>query len=457
MKNLLVFFLLLSIFNCSPVQTPGSSYGDVQLKIEKVHSDQVLLNWDPSSAASTVFYRRAGEHHWQSCAQVFERPYSLIFLQPDTRYQIRVRLEERPQRLSPVQTVTTAESQERSWQKAQLCAERPLEGFIPASLYPAVEIYQDKLYSVEMGSDMRAGQSLGLYLSVYDRQFQLLEQKRLVEATRSYIGIQDATLHQDKLYVTWNDIELAENYYRMGIGVYDFDSQEFDILLRSQGAQTGARAWEGGIQSWRDKLWVVSLDQVDDPDGGVYSWKTQIVLRQFDPDTKCFADSFFIDDGSGSSLVYGPSISVFGDELIILYSDLQPFSRSNEDVEPLYAVFFDGKSFHDRMLINDQVRNRYAKGVQYGDRFWLVYKSSMNYPGTDYFYHDIALSTIQIDSKNVETTVLVQDRKYNSSPDLAIWGDALIAVYNKLEHLYTNDTDPAERYGCFVAEIHPEE
>ncbi|MBN1541134.1 fibronectin type III domain-containing protein [candidate division KSB1 bacterium] len=454
MKTLSVGLLLLLC--CKSVETPLPDYGDVELSVLELSSTFVLLNWANSQSGSSLFYRQEGERHWQSCDQIFERPYSLIFLEPDTRYQIRVRIDERPHRLSPVLTVKTAPEQEKSWQNRRISTEFPLPSFIQGSLYPAIEVYGDKLYSVEVLTDEQRGVMEGLYLSIYDRSYRLLEQKRLVEYTTSYIGIQDATVHQDKLYITWNDIELSKAYYRMGIGVYDLTTQTFEILVRSTGAQADARAWEGGIESWRDRLWVVSLDQYDDPNGGLYKWKTQIVLREFDPIRRAFGDSVFVYNNSGSDFAYGPSLSVFEDELIILYSDLQPYSRSGEDYEPLYAVFFDGRQFHDRLLINDRVRNRYAKGVQAGDRFWLVYKSNMNYPGTAYWYHDIALSTIDLRDKSVQTRALFQDRKYNSSPDLAVWGDDLIAAYNKIEHLYTNEEDPARRYGCFVVEIRPE-
>ncbi len=138
-----------------------------------------------------------------------------------------------------------------------------------------------------------------------------------------------------------------------------------------------------------------------------------------------------------------------------MFSDLQPYSHNGMDKESLYAVFFDGQQFHDRMLINDQVKNRYGKGVQFGDQFWLVYKYSMNYPDTRYMYHDIAVSTLSLDRERIETTTLIRDRKYNSSPDIAIWLDKLVAVYKKIEHLYGVENDPAARYGCFAVEIEP--
>ena len=49
----------------------------------------------------------------------------------------------------------------------------------------------------------------------------------------------------------------------------------------------------------------------------------------------------------------------------------------------------------------------------------------------------------------------VNDRKYNSSPDMAWQGDRIFVVYNKFEHLYGQRENPAIRYGDFIGSIIP--
>ncbi len=100
-----------------------------------------------------------------------------------------------------------------------------------------------------------------LYLSVYDSNYRLLDQIRIVERSKTYVGIQDATVYNDKLYISWDEIERFENYYRRGVGVYGFATKQFDALCRGQGAQPGANSWEGGLEAWWGDLWAVHLDQ----------------------------------------------------------------------------------------------------------------------------------------------------------------------------------------------------
>ena len=50
---------------------------------------------------------------------------------------------------------------------------------------------------------------------------------------------------------------------------------------------------------------------------------------------------------------------------------------------------------------------------------------------------------------------LVDDVKYNSSPDITWHNGCLVYVYNKFEHLYGGRNDPGRLYGCFIARLRP--
>jgi len=108
-------------------------------------------------------------------------------------------------------------------------------------------------------------------------------------------------------------------------------------------------------------------------------------------------------------------------------------------------------------LLQDKGRSRYAKGVQVGDRFLCAYKcSAPYYEDHGYQYHDIALSVFTPGADDeVETTMYVADRKYNSSPDVALYDGRVFVVYNKFEHLYGQRGNPAIRYGDFIGSLVP--
>jgi hypothetical protein len=101
----------------------------------------------------------------------------------------------------------------------------------------------------------------------------------------------------------------------------------------------------------------------------------------------------------------------------------------------------------------------YAKGVQVGDRFVCVFKCSSPYfEKHGYQYHGIALSSFRPGSeKPVQTTMYVTDRKYNSSPDVALHDGSVFVVYNKFERLYGQSDNPAVNYDDFIGGLLPVE
>ena len=70
-----------------------------------------------------------------------------------------------------------------------------------------------------------------------------------------------------------------------------------------------------------------------------------------------------------------------------------------------------------------------------------------------YMFHDIGLALVDPVAKSVKLTSLVDDIKYNSSPDIVQHEGRLVYVYNKFEHLYGQRDDPTSSYGCFIGRI----
>ena len=420
------------------------------LKVVDKTCDSVEMSWKSAVPENQILYRKRGEKDWKIVRNVFERRYNVILLEPDTDYEFRIRSvrEERKgaPELSDVVEARTRPYYEEEWHGFRLGRTRHVDTFPAGSHYPALEVYNDTFYLIEALPE-------GLFLSKLTPQLGVLDQKLIVPRKPNYyVGIQDSCLHQGKLYVTWNEqggnpANTVPNSQHLG--VYDMATDNFRYLTAVQSTEKGTCTWEGGVESWRGKLWVLYLDVW--PTG--HGQETKVVLRVFDPARRDFTEEYIWED-CPTTYPYGPSLGVFNDQLIILYSDLEPIARGRQaNYEPLYYVRFDGESFHSVTKVDDRLRNRYAKGVEYGGRFFMFYKSNANYPEEGYAYHDIALSTIDKRTGKIDTTTHVKDRKYNSSPDATIYDGKLLVIYNKIEHSYGRPHDPALSMGCFLGDI----
>jgi len=182
--------------------------------------------------------------------------------------------------------------------------------------------------------------------------------------------------------------------------------------------------------------------------------RTQIVLRTFDPASGKFGEPVFYKN-CPTVYPYGPSIQVWRDKLLLLFSDLA-VSEKDSNHEPLLYALFDGGRFSEARVIQDKVRSRYAKGVALGDgRFVLFYKWSGPYPEWGYKFHDLALTLLDPATGAHQTTSYVDDRKYNSSPGCCRHNDRVVVTYGKFEHSYGNPKDPALNHGGFIGEVVP--
>ena len=142
-------------------------------------------------------------------------------------------------------------------------------------------------------------------------------------------------------------------------------------------------------------------------------------------------------------------------ELVVSFTD----SQAKTDMQPLWLVCFDGERFGDLVTISPTGFNQYAKGVQYGDKLLLVWKYGTPYPSEvfgRYMFHDIGLAAVDPVAGTVEIASLVNDVKYNSSPDITLHQGRIIYAYNKFEHLYGGRQDPGRLYGCFLGTIMPD-
>ena len=434
------------------------------LQCNRVGPTSVQLAWESELARFEIDHRKVGQQAWQTIRNVhaWENPYNVIMLEPDTAYQFRLRglpqsvadLEgtvtssQQPQ--SPIATAKTkAESEPRTFAGLQLNPTRPMPGGL--SYYPCIESYGGYLWVVDGSLRLIKLDPKTLEL-VYQRKSPLATWP--MQPPTGYMGIPDTTVLGDKLWVTFNVQPSARPGYtidqsRQYLLSYDFATDMASRPVVVEPTRPNSGTWEGGVEAWGDKLWVMHMDAW--PAG--QSRQTRIVLRTF-------ADGIFgpplVYDDCPTTFPYGPAISVYNDVLVLLFSDLSDGDRV-DSLEPLLYSTFDGTTFTRAKPLQDVGRSRYGKGVQLGDRFFCVYKcSAPYYRQHGYQFHDIALTVFTPGSDQPpQTAMYVDDRKYNSSPDMALHNGRLFVVYNKIEHLYGKSSNPAIFHGDFIGTIVP--
>lgn len=446
----------------------ATSEGEQQIKnvrAVRVTDTSIELAWDCDRLRCEIDYRHVGQPTWETVANVatWENPYNLIMLTPATKYECRVRA--LPQPIADLEgKVTTAEAVESSVITVQTKSEPDDRNFaglqlrptrlIPGGLrtYPCIESHGGLLWLID-GSLNLIKLDPGTGKLIFKSPKPLADWP--MDSPRGYMGIPDTTVLDDKLWMTYN-VQATRNpdgytinQSRQFLLSYDFATGEISEPVVVEPLKPDYGSWEGGVEVWRGELWVMHMDVWKQ--GAVR--RTRIVLRTF-------ADGKFgqpiVYENCPTVYPYGPSLSVFDDKLILLFSDLAA-CEDDPNREPLLYTVFDGERFSESHIVQDVGRNRYAKGVQIGDRFLCAYKcSAPYYEKFGYDYHDIALSVFTPGSDaKVQTTMYVDDRKYNSSPDVALHGDHIFVAYNKYEHLYGRSDNPAIFYGDFIGRLVP--
>ena len=432
------------------------------LRAERVTCNAVHLKWASDARQHEVDFRKGDATTWQTERTVWSTFHTVIMLAPETTYEFRVRtvtpgrFDENgktvgggPGPNSAIVRAQTTAATPKTWQGLKLSPTWHVPTFPAGTTYPCIEFHDGHFYVVECAGG-------GLHLSkARPADFSVVWKKELVARVKeiaTYQGIPDTCIFGDKLYVMWNRQATGDPKYvimdsRQWFKTYDLKTGEIGPETVIESTKPDCGTWEGGLDVYQGKLWMMWLEV----------WlkdktrrRTRLVMRPWENGRFTRTVVF---DNCPSAYPYGPSISPFGDKLILLWSDLEAAEKDVEH-EPIYLTLFDGQRFGESVKFNDKVRNRYAKGAQLGDAFYCVYKCNSQYPKTGYMYHDLALTRIGRDGK-VDTTYWVDDVKYNSSPDMCRMGDALYAVYGKFEHLYGRREDPARNHGAFWGKITP--
>lgn len=395
-----------------------------------------------------VFYRKARHTAWQAVeAVVLERFHNVIFLEPGTTYQFkvqRVTANRRTEAESQVLTVATRRDAERAWENLRWGPDDRTP--TPPAVYPCIESLGGKLYYAES----RGG---SLWLSELDGDLKARWTKEwvkpyLVDGRPCYQGQSQAAARAGKLYISWKRAFHGDApHARQCVASYDPATGAIGKPLVIAADRSGDSTWNGGIAAIGDQLWVSYC--LWHPEGDRYT--TTVTVRRLDYESGKFGPALALSP-QPTETPYTPFLSVFNGELAVCFSE----SQAKTDRQPLYLVRFDGTRFHDLMTVSPRGFNQYAKGIQYGDKLLLLWKYGAPYPSEiygRYMFHDIGMALVDPMTKSVRLTSLVDDLKYNSSPDITEHEGRLVYVYNKFEHLYGEPGDPTKQYGCFIGRI----
>ena len=252
----------------------------------------------------------------------------------------------------------------------------------------------------------------------------------------------------NRLYVSWKRAHHGDAIHaRQCVASYDIRTGAIGQPLVIEPEDPKQSTWNGGIATVGGRLWV-SYCRWQPRDNG---YRTTVTVRQLDYESGKLGPAFELAP-QPTDTPYTPFLSVFNDELVVCFTD----SQAKTDRQTLWLVRFDGQRYHDLMTVSPTGFNQYAKGVQHGRDLLLVWKYGAPYPSATfgrYMFHDIGLAAIDPIAKRVAITSLVDDVKYNSSPDITFHNGRLVYVYNKFEHLYGSRDDPGKLRGCFIGTI----
>jgi hypothetical protein len=445
------------------IESPSQTARSVFLAWEtdqKVRTLKVSRRWHPSTPTGAthqggescfrVFFRKAGQTAWQAVeAVVLERFHNVIFLEPETTYQFKVQRITATRRIeteSQVLTAATRREADRTWEGLRWGSDDRTP--TPPAVYPCIKSLGGKLYYAES----RVG---SLWLSELDGEWKTRWTKEwvkpyLVDGKPCYQGQSQAAVRAGKLYISWKRAFHGDApHARQCVASYDPATGAIGKPLVIEPDRPGDSTWNGGIAAIGDQLWVSYC--LWHPEGE--SYKTTITVRRLDYENGKLGPVVTLSP-QPTATPYTPFLSVFSGELAVCFTE----SQAKTDQQPLYLVRCDGTRFHDLMTVSPSGFNQYAKGVQYGDKLLLLWKYGGPYPSRiygRYMFHDIGMALIDPVSKSVKLTSLVDDLKYNSSPDITEHEGGFVYVYNKHEHLYGEPGDPAKLYGCFIGRIAP--
>jgi hypothetical protein len=436
-----------------------------ELEIVLVSSTAALVRWKGEGSRFEVQHRVEGDEGWQAVDDVITHEYKVLDLAPESDCHIRVRQAEKgipPGPFSPEVRVRTPRHTARRWHGFEIVEPRHVPTFEGGQTsYPCLASHRDRLYLFErVGRVCNRKQDLSkvpgdwLSLSRFTESGEVLWTREIVpsptpEGPYSYQGLLSTQVVGDVLYLCWNRQDTGIPSYnltmsRQFLRTYDLLTGEVSEILGVPSDDPLAGVWAGGITAIGADVWVSYLKTYVE-NGKI---RTQIALRSFHEGT--FGPEQVWHDAP-TPFAYAPLLAAYNEEVIILFPDVQEVDR-DETREPLYALRFDGRTFHGLTRVAVEGRSRYAKAVQWGDELILAYKASAQYyERCNYQFHDVALAAWDPSTGRIDRGFFAEEMRYLSSPHPIRHRGEIWITYMRVQSL--------ERYertqGAFVGALRP--
>ena len=457
--NIIRCRLFLSLVLChvtGAVGQPALAQADAvsDLRPVRVGPYWVALRWESAAPGHDVLFREAqsgrGKAPLQTRPGIRATEYSVVNLKSGTPYEFRIRAH-RPgdgSGLAAESTplvVTTLPETPRHIAGLALWPPRPVGTFPDDVTEPCIEAFQGKLYVLEAHDN-------GLTLSRVAPESLRVEWSRDIARGIDEPPLRprapDMCVFQDRLWIAWQvDAGEGEGVSGRRVRVMSYDpaaergendpvgvaaALSAPVEIEPSSPERGVCC--ASLSPFMDTLWVSWLETWRDDEG---RRRGTLRLAPHEPGRGRAGRPRAWDD-CPVALPGRPSISLFGSDLLLLFSD-EAAQETTPGREALWCARFDGRRFHNVHLLRTLGSNREARGAQLGDRFYFVYRSDAHYPGSAGLYHDIALGRLLPATASPRLVIdqlltglpYVTDMKHNSAPDITVLGDAMFTVHAK--------------------------
>jgi hypothetical protein len=435
-------------------------------------------------------YRKLAPHtNWQTESDIHDDIYTLIDLEPDTQYEVKVRalpdqvlddtgqpvdrglpfeteaLRIRTQPLEPrlarklAQWPPLGVTEPGEWApepnapNLKLWPSYRLGGAQPderSRIISRIAEYKDELYVVQCSG---AGILLAM-IRPSDLKPQWPEPKQLVAPVTDAPTAQgnlSTAVFRDKLWLMWSrrpagkpNSEVTET--RQMLLSYDFATGKASEPIVLDSTKPGAGTWQGSLAVWNDQLWLLWTEAWAEGD----HIRARVVIASYTPDAGLGKPVVW--DACPTAYPYAPSLSAFESDMIVLFSD-RAAGETTPGQEPLMCVRFSGSDFHDPQTIQSLGRNRRTHAVQVADSLYAVYESNTEWMQVDDTYTDIAFTRLGPQGRMIETLWYVDDMKGNLSPDIVAYKNSLYVIYTKYDRAPEDLRYPVKCRGTYIGKI----
>ncbi|MCE5218696.1 hypothetical protein LLH03_16915 [bacterium] len=417
----------------------------------------VAFQWDSVATVHQISYRERQKGRrlgsWRQTGKLTGYAYSVINLKPSTTYEFVLHPQAAPGEAAPADLrpvalrATTSPEEPMTVAGLQLHPPRQLGDSQVATTCACLEAYEGRLYVLEVrGKELWLTQVDPTHLKVVWSSQLLFP----VDDTPPELGGADLCVFDDKLWMTWEVCPTGADaadatQWRQRLAYYDLggdnnkpEPSRLSALMQIEPPRVaGRRGIRGGsLAPFLDQLWVSWTETYQDAAGRP---RSRLWVGAYDPRQGMVPDPIPW-MSCPTAFPQSPSIARFQGDLLLLFTDGEAVEKAPGS-GPLMAARFDGKRFYDSRVLRRLGTNLCGRGIQYFDRFYLLYQSDANYPAAGGAFFDLALGRLPAQTAGVDpgrdaflsAIPYVADMKQNRSPDVTALDDSLYAVWAKLD------------------------